>query len=118
MAFVNFFKSPETRAVLKHKQAKATIATRRTVYRLVEQRDKLTCRACGWKVVKAAGLRLDGLEHHHIHDAGDRKIEATHAICVVCKGCHDERHVTRVLTISGNADKRLRFEKDGRVWHG
>ena len=88
---------------------------RRAVYQAVEARDGMCCRACGRKVVKGGGLRLDALEHHHIHQG--RKVESTNAIMCACRECHDARHVTRTLHIEGNADATLTFEQDGRKWH-
>jgi hypothetical protein len=113
--FRTFFKSDLTpRSTVKAKKDAETLATRKRVYKAVELRDRMCCRACGRKLVKSGGLRLDALQHHHIHEG--RKVESTAAIVCLCRRCHDQRHVSRVLHISGNADGVLTFSRDGLTW--
>jgi hypothetical protein len=106
----------EPRATTKDKVKKATVKRRKDAYLAAEKRDGMRCRCCGKPVVRTLELRLDKLEHHHVQGRDCENPESTENISCICRECHDERHVTRVLKISGNADKRLRMEKAGRVW--
>ena len=107
----------EPRAVTKDKRKKATVKQRRDSYIAIEARDNMHCRCCGQKVVRTLELRLDRLEHHHVNGRDVQDAEGTWNLACVCKECHDERHLTRKLKVSGNADKRLRMETAERgVW--
>lgn len=90
---------------------------RRDAYRLVDIRDGGTCRACGRRTFVGVPGSL-GREHHHIRGRQVKDAETTGNLCVLCKDCHDLRHVKRTLVITGNADQMLTFEQDGKVWHG
>jgi len=115
---IGFPKTRETRLESKQRKGAALESARREAYRIVELRDGYRCRACARGVVRTAELRANRLEHHHVMGRGSILYEATANICVLCKACHDERHVTRRLSIHGNADGTLRFEKDDHVWRG
>ncbi|MCR4375639.1 MAG: hypothetical protein NUW22_12400 [Acidobacteria bacterium] len=93
-----------TRLDRKTKKAAETVTQRRKVYKSVEVRDKMRCRACGVRVRKTAGLAGNRLEHHHVNGRTGPAAETTRNVCLLCKSCHDERHVKRTLNISGNAD--------------
>jgi len=114
---MRFPKGP-TRAQEKAKKRTAIEARRASSYRAVELRDRMTCRACGVAVRKTADLDLRRIEHHHVRGRGRKDSEATSNLAVLCKGCHDQRHAERSLSITGNADSTLRFERNGRVWFG
>jgi len=103
-------------ATEKEESRKQTAKDRRIAYVLVEKRDAMLCRCCGKPLVRTLERRLDKLEHHHIdgRDVGDA--ETTRNIVCVCRECHDERHVTRQLSISGDGDGKLRMQKGARVW--
>lgn len=117
MTWPTFFKSERsTRAEGRSARAKAIETAQKAAYRLVDARDGLICRVCGRRVKKTLTLAVDRLEHHHVNGRGRIEDEAPENICVVCKGCHDDRHVKRTLHLSGNANKRLRCEQDGKVW--
>ena len=109
---------PTSRALLKEAKRRGAENRRREVYRLVEIRDGFKCRVCTRKVVRTMELRLNRLEHHHIHEPGGKRIDSTESVIVACKECHDERHVSRRLHITGNANHVLTFEKDGQCWNG
>jgi len=109
---------PPPRAREKAAKTAATERQRRETYRLVELRDGMKCRACARRVVKTTILSLARLEHHHVRGRGRKDSESTANLVCLCKGCHDDRHVTRSLSVTGNADSTLTFEQDGRVWHG
>lgn len=116
---VTFFKSGlTTRAEQRGKTERETTKQRRSVYLLVEQRDGRRCRACLAIVSKVLTVGPKRLEHHHILGRGGVKAETSANICVLCKTCHDDRHVKRILKITGNADGLLCFERAGQKWHG
>jgi hypothetical protein len=106
----------EPRATTKDKTKKAIAKQRKDAYLAVEKRDAMRCRCCGKPLVRTLELRLDKLEHHHVNGRDVADAEGTWNLGCICRECHDERHVTRVLKISGNADGKLRMEKAGRVW--
>lgn len=111
------FKSEMTpRATVKDRKQKAVKKQRRDVYLLVEKRDGMRCRCCGKIVVRSAELRLDRIEHHHVHGRQIKGAESTWNIAVVCKECHDKRHLTRTLAITGNPDTVLYMEEGGKTW--
>lgn len=112
-----FFKADlVTRAEAKTADAKGVELARLAAYREVERRDGLVCRVCRRRVRKTLTLAVNRLEHHHIDGRGGLVRETTSNICVTCKGCHDDRHVRRVLQISGDANGELRCERDGQEW--
>jgi hypothetical protein len=106
----------EPRATTKDKAKKRIVKQRKDAYLAVEKRDGMRCRCCGKPLVRTLELRLDKLEHHHVNGRDCAEPESAKNICCICRECHDERHVTRVLKITGNADGKLRMEKAGRVW--
>jgi 5-methylcytosine-specific restriction endonuclease McrA len=79
-------------------------------YRLVNVRDRYRCRACG----------RPGVEHHHIRGRQIRNAEHSSNVILICRECHNLRHVKRVLVITGNADSRVTFEntETGKTWDG
>ncbi len=103
------------RAAMESRHDKSTAKVRkverdrREAYRLVDIRDGRKCRACG---------ASKNLEHHHLIGRGRRESESTAAICLLCKSCHDLKHVKRTLRITGNANQVLTFELLGKVWNG
>ena len=105
---------PVSRAAEKRIAKQARAANMRDVYRQVEQRDRYCCRACGKKLTRGGGL-LTGIHHHHIvlKSAGGQ--DTTWNLACVCSDCHSERHAYRLL-IQGDADRKLRFERNGVVW--
>lgn len=119
MTFTTNFKS-DAPTRLDRKQAKAALVSksRREAYRIVEIRDAMQCRACGRRVVRTSELRPDALEHHHIRGRGGKNAETTGNLILLCRECHELRHLKRELSISGNADQQLTFEYRGRTWRG
>jgi 5-methylcytosine-specific restriction endonuclease McrA len=106
------------RVVDKAAQRKAAEAVWREVCRLVEIRDRLFCRACRRRVVKTLSLVPERLEHHHVIPRSCGGLDTESNVAIVCQGCHSDRHITRTLSMLGRADQVLRFERDGKVWHG
>ncbi len=98
----------ETRLEKQTAKQRKVEKDRKLAYRLVDIRDQRRCRACDAKGI---------IEHHHIQGRGLKGSEVTGNIVLLCKPCHDLRHVKRTLVITGNADQLLTFEHDGRVWH-
>jgi 5-methylcytosine-specific restriction endonuclease McrA len=90
----------------------------RQVCRLIEIRDGFFCRPCGRKVTKTLTVQPDRLEHHHVKPRSLGGKDEVSNVCIICLSCHTDRHVTRTLSIIGNADATLTFERDGLEWHG
>lgn len=88
------------------------------VCRQVERRDGFRCRCCKGKVVKTMRRQGDRMEHHHVIPRSLGGPDEVWNIAITCLTCHDDRHVTRRLHITGNADEQLVFEKDGVEWRG
>jgi hypothetical protein len=105
---------------LKDKEAKrkACDARWREVKRIVDTRDSGRCRACGRRTRACMEIVADRREHHHVRPRRKGRLDETSEVAILCKSCHDDRHVTRTLHITGNADATLTFEKDGRTWNG
>lgn len=106
--------SATPRAAMTTRHDKQTAKERKTekdrkaAYRLVDIRDQRRCRACDAKGI---------LEHHHLRGRQVKDAETTGNILLLCKPCHDLRHIKRTLVITGNADQLLTFEHDGRTWN-
>lgn len=90
----------------------------RDVCRKVERRDGHLCRCCRCALTKTIRLQGDRMEHHHVIPKSRGGADTIENVAVICKNCHDERHVTRVLHITGNAEYELEFEKGGKTWRG
>lgn len=105
---------PPSRAAAKREKTQARKAFMREVFKLVNERDQFKCRACGKKLSTRGGL-LDRLEHHHIVLKSAGGVDNTWNLCCLCPEHHADRHAYRLL-IQGDADLKLRFEQDGRVW--
>ena len=112
------YPKPVSRARQKAARRASTTAQRRDVYRLVELRDGMKCRACGIRLLKTVELDLKRVEHHHIRGRGGKDSETTANILCLCLGCHQQRHVERSLSITGNADSTVVFERGERQWFG
>lgn len=103
-------------ATEKHVERKATTRQRRDSYLAVERRDAMLCRCCGKPLVRSTERRLDKLEHHHVYGREIKEAEHTWNIACICRECHDKRHVTRVLRITGNADRKLWMQEGDKKW--
>lgn len=112
------FAKPTPRARQRDKNDREADRNWLAVCRAVELRDGFRCRCCKGRVVKTIRLQGDRLEHHHVIPLSLGGPDTVENVAITCKNCHDDRHVSRVLHIKGNAEKRLTFEKDGDVWHG
>lgn len=112
-----FFKSNmgPTRAEAKSARVEDIEAARRKAYRAVDKRDGLICRVCE-RQMQTKVLGVDLAEHHHIAGRGGIEHETSTNIARICRGCHDDRHVKRILHISGDANKTLRCERGKAVW--
>ena len=110
---------PVSRLVERTEKRARVSRQRDETYRLVELRDGMRCRCCARRVVKTTALDRARLEHHHIRGRGRKDSETTANICVLCLECHEARHLTRTLTITGNADSTLTFSREERnPWYG
>ncbi len=91
----------------------------RAVCKIVDARDKRTCRACGRKSdPDAVGLLKRGHRHHIVYrSAGGEDVSSN--LVTLCAVCHDDEHVKRTLEIDGNADDALGFwrKSDDGVWY-
>lgn len=83
----------------------------RTVTRLVEERDGNHCRICGKRCRFNAPLLKERADPHHVIFASAGGGDETKNICKLCRSCHDDVHVHRVLALSGDADARDEFDK-------
>jgi hypothetical protein len=92
---------------------------RQDVYRKVDQRDRYRCRAYGTPADPYAPTLLQRGHHHHVQFRSQGGNDTTANLCLLSPTAHDEVH-KRILFISGNADKTLRFKhtKTGKVWRG
>lgn len=113
-----FFKSDMTPRVLEkmHKR-QATEAHRRMVYRLVDERDQYRCRACGRRCRQTMEAAPERLEHHHLTFRSLGGQHHTANLVSLCLACHCEVTGHR-LTVTGNPDQTLTFERNGSTWHG
>lgn len=119
MAHQTFFKSDTpTRLNEKASKAKADDKHWREVCRVVDVRDGRYCRCCQRKVVKVLAAQPDRLEHHHVVPRSLGGEDTPANVAVVCLECHQRRHVTRELSITGNANGLLTFERKGLTWQG
>ncbi len=89
----------------------------RAVCRVVDARDKRTCRACGRKSnPDAVGLLKRGHRHHIVYrSAGGEDVSSN--LVTLCAVCHDDEHVKRTLEIDGNADDALAFWRKDENGH-
>lgn len=97
---------------------KAAEAKRQEVYRLVDRRDGHHCRACGRKVITTIAFVPERRERHHVIPRSLGGKDATRNVLTLCLECHQARHVTRALTMTGNANQPVTFERDGQQWKG
>ncbi len=90
----------------------------RAVCKLVDARDKRSCRACGRKSdPDAVGLLKRGHRHHIVYrSAGGEDVSSN--LVTLCASCHDEEHVKRTLEIEGNADEALAFWRRATMDNG
>lgn len=120
MAFqgTNFKSDQPTR--LARKTLKITHADQhwRQVCRAVDTRDGLICRACRCRLVKTLTVQPNRCEKHHVIPRSLQGPDETCNVANLCLSCHEARHVTRTLTITGNANQRLSFEQGGKRWKG
>jgi 5-methylcytosine-specific restriction endonuclease McrA len=111
------FPKPRPRFLETDDQRRALERDRREVYRLVDIRDQWTCRACSRRVRSTLAAVADRLEHHHLVFRSRGGRDETSNVVTLCLLDHSEaqRHE---LTITGNPDSTLTFERAGRIWHG
>lgn len=120
MAFqgTNFKADQPTRLARKTLKINHTDEQWRHVCRIVDKRDDYRCRACGRRVVQTLAVQHNRLERHHVIPRSLSGENRTSNVCLLCLDCHTDRHVTRTLTITGNANQRLSFEQGGKRWKG
>ncbi len=94
---------PASRAAEKKARMSAKEKQWRLTRAVVQVRDRFKCRHCRTK---------DGVDVHHIklRSAGGK--DDTRNCCLLCRECHCLVHSYR-LSISGDANKRLKFERIG-----
>ena len=118
MAFATNFKSDQPTRLQEKTKADASADQRwRAVCRTVDARDGLICRVCRRRLTITVRVVANRRERHHIIPKSLQGPDESWNVANVCLDCHQARHVTRTLHNSGNADKRLRCERDGKVWH-
>lgn len=109
------FKSEEPSRYERKRDAKAAAESQWTkLCRVVDHRDRLTCRACGRRCRPDAPSLLDRGERHHIiyRSAGGQ--DSSDNVVLICMGCHNDEHKHR-LRIEGNADVALTFHRQLRA---
>ena len=102
---------PPSRAAEKAEKKRETEREKRRVYKSVNIRDRYTCRACGtqprqWQMP---------LHHHEIRFRSAGGTFTTANVCLLCAKDHADIHAHR-LTVTGDANGVLTFERDGKVW--
>lgn len=119
MAHRTLFKSDEP-SRLQEKTARAREEERAwfALCRLVDARDGMKCRCCRRRLVQTLSLQPDRREHHHIVPVSLGGQDTKQNLITLCLGCHQDRHVRRTLSITGNAEQTVTFEQAGRIWHG
>jgi hypothetical protein len=96
------------------KDAKAA-AQWRQVCKVVDHRDKRTCRACGKKTNPDAVGLLRGHRHHLQYRSAGGPSESWNLV-LLCPTCHQSEHRSQ-LRIDGNADVMLDFWRRGEDGH-
>jgi hypothetical protein len=104
------------RVIDKDARRKDDDARWRAVCLAVDKRDKMRCRACGCKCLVTMALVGKRLERHHIILRSQGGEDTATNVLSLCKLCHDARHVTHDLDISGDANGVAVFERAGRIW--
>lgn len=105
---------PASRAAEKRDKKSARQAELRDVFRRVNERDQFKCRACGKRLSPRGGL-TDRIEHHHVVLRSAGGTDDSWNLACLCPEHHADRHAYRLL-IQGDADLKLRFEQNGKVW--
>ncbi len=107
-----FFKSDmPSRKEEKRAAAIAEDSSWKRLCAYVNHRDELRCRACDRRVNPLAMSMLEKGHHHHVVYASAGGLDAKENVCLLCADCHDAEHVTRKLSIEGDAEKGLAFYK-------
>jgi len=106
----------QPRARERDRQDRAADKAWLALCRYVDDRDLMRCRCCSRKVTRTIRVQGNRLERHHVRPRSHGGKDTRENVALLCKNCHDERHVTRELHITGNAEGILTFEKDGKVW--
>lgn len=113
-----FFKGQEPTRTDDAKAREAAEAKAwRECCKVVDFRDKRTCRACGRKSdPEAVGLTKRGHRHHIVYrSAGGEDISSN--VITLCYECHDAEHVKRLLDVDGNADDAVAFWRRESLQH-
>ena len=109
---------PQPRFYAREAQRVKDDAARKAVYRAVSLRDGYSCRACGVRLRQTPSAVPERLEHHHIQPRSLGGKDTTANLLLLCLACHTDRHVTRDLEISGDADGLVLFRQGVRAWQG
>jgi len=111
MHVTNFKHDQPTRLQSSTADKRAKVKAWQALCRYVTTRDGGCCRACGRKTTQTLAAVPERAEHHHVVPRSIGGAESEQNICLLCKSCHDERHVTRRLHIFGNAERTLHLEQ-------
>lgn len=106
---------PTSRAAERKDRNAAKKREQLTVYRQVDERDKRRCRACGAQADPNALDMVRRGHHHHVQFRSMGGKDEVANLCLLCPICHADVHAHR-LAVSGNANEKLTFEKDGKTW--
>jgi len=93
----------ESRVDVAVEREKAADANRREVYAAVTQREESRCRVCDAYCNPQATTLLGKGHHHHIVYESAQGPTTVENVCLLCAKCHNDEHVTRRLSIEGNA---------------
>lgn len=107
-------KIPPGRKSRREERAERTATrrqTRRDVYRAVDTRDGQRCRVCRARCSTTAMDMTLRAERHHIVPRSLGGQDTTGNLVTLCKSCHDERHTSGRLQLSGDADERNEMGK-------
>lgn len=77
---------------------------RREVYAAVTAREESRCRVCDAYCNPNASTLLGKGHHHHIVYESAQGPTTVENVCLLCAKCHNDEHVTRRISIDGNAN--------------
>ena len=109
------FPKPVSRATLRKRAKAAKLHHYLQTCKAVDKRDRCCCRVCG-RYLSGQGF-LGNVHHHHVQYRSRGGTDDSRNICCLCSICHNQVH-NGLLTIKGNADLKLTFNKDGHEWEG
>ena len=109
---------PMPRRAVKSAARRTAKAHRRDVSIAVAARDGGQCRACRRWVDVTMRPVMNRAEQHHIQPRSLGGPDTTANLITLCLLCHSARHVSRALSMEGDADGVVTFTRGGHSWTG